>query len=98
MTLDALHSWLESACTRERGPVSVRAMMLELDSLRKGPSPETYADLPTDGITMQILLERLEQAGKAKREPGGTLWMWAEPVSKPVVETKPKPTQKDLFA
>ena len=95
MTLDAIHSWLESACTRERGPVTVRGMMKELEGLRKGPKPESYSDLPFDGISMQQALERLEQAGKAKREPGGSLWMWAEPVMK---AKEPVSKQMGLFA
>jgi hypothetical protein len=56
------------------------------------------AFMPTNGISAQEMLTKLEREGKAKREPGGTLWRWAEPVSQPVVETKPKPKQKDLFA
>ncbi len=83
MNLEPLHQWLRDACISERGPVTVIGMMEELAGLRRGPEPERYADLPTDGISLHQMLEKLEAAGMAKRD--GSWWMWVEKA-----EAKPK--------
>lgn len=80
MSLDALHDWLYGAC-RLGDPVTVRELMAELDALRKGLKPETWNDLPKDGISMIQGLERLALAGKATKviHEGEVAWRWCEP-------------------
>jgi hypothetical protein len=74
MKLDSLHLWLLGATRYD--PVTVVELMQELQELRRGPQPETWDDLPKDGISMQQALEKLEAEGRAVRD--GTFWRWAE--------------------
>lgn len=89
MNLQSLHDWLYGAC-RCGDAVTVLDLMAELTELRRGPQPETWNDLPQDGITMQQALERLEAEGKATRE--GSYWRWAPGKAKAAAET-----QRGLF-
>jgi hypothetical protein len=83
MDLEALHNWLYGAA-KGCEPVTVRGLMEELDSLRKGPEPQRYDDLPKDGISMIQGLERLALAGKATKviHEGEVAWRWCEPPAK----------------
>jgi hypothetical protein len=74
VNLDSLHLWLFGATRYD--PVTVVELMEELEELRRGPHPETWDDLPTDGISAQELLLKLEAEGRAVRD--GTFWRWAE--------------------
>ena len=82
------HEWLFHAT--KCGAISVLDIM---DDVRcYGEALPAF--MPTNGIVCQEMLERLERDGKARREPGGTVWKWGE--GKPVL-VKVVEKQSSLF-
>lgn len=84
--LDRLHEWLQHASKGEA--VTVVQLMKELGVLRRGPTPEVYADLPADGISMQFDLERLLIDGRARRDGSGWRYAAGRPRVEPVKEVQ----------